>query len=342
MSQVQTFPLPLNANNGVRAFYTNNTQKSLTWFLEQLQTSFKFSHYVNLAFISSFYANNEQRLWVLENLDKKIEKNLHTEKLICSLSIALEVTPSRFHEKYYKKHILPNIKKTKNKPIIFFHIPKCGGTTLTKALVKQHYNNQESLLPKYFEFHLLKHCISQEPELFPFLSSQHMPISVLDCDISKFHSITILREPYKRVISSFKQTLASNLNGRSGEIIPKYGSFWNFSNCQSIQDWLERCPKKELSKQLSTFSKNLSIDDAKSTITKMDKVFYLNQKNCFSEALSNLNINEIEESELKLKYNASPKNIDILEKHIDLVKEIINEETTLLERLQEAKCTIKA
>jgi len=211
---------------------------------------------------------------------------------------------------FLSRIVEPNVRGSPGERTIFFwHIPKCAGTSVTQVLGDHFYNAPiGQVLPSYSTLPLLTYCVNQRLVQFPFFSSFHQDVSVLEVPDRAFEFV-VLRDPLSRVLSMFRQTLRGLRSGSPLRKLPKYGHVWNYWQAPDAKSILEAMPKKLLLRQLSTFSKALDVEEAERRIDRLDGYLYLESSRCFNDLFEKMGL-EVRQSDME-KLNASPKNVHI-------------------------------
>jgi hypothetical protein len=280
--------------------------------------------------------NQEECEYLLHKLNNSKLDNLHILKLKINILLRLNKRKgtSLVHTKYIEPIVKSNIKTFAEIPILFFHIPKCGGITIKKLIAEYYYKNFQQVRPNYNYYYLLKYCIQEIPDQFPFLSSSHLDVKQLSPPENIHYKFTVVRDPIKRTISAFRQTYHNINSGYLLKIIPKYGGHWYYWGINDYAEWLQNTPKLHVLRQLSTFSPNFDLSIAKKEINKLDKVILLeNSFKGISSLLDDLNL-PLGIKDNSKKHNKSPKHISIKEEHIQKAKKIHSKEFSLLNYLK--------
>lgn len=305
---------------GMLKFYEEDFQAAIRYFIQQLKLSPAYpSAYTNLAFVSAFYSDESTKEFVIEEIEKHFPENKKFLKLKFSLLLSLNKQKAikEIHAIYIDKWISKAVVRSAKKPILFFHIPKCGGTTLTDLLYNYFYQSEVFCLPNYFEVDLLRYCVEELADTFPFLSSRHLSLDDFKPTLSEFYTITCLRDPLKRTTSAFRQTRSGNKNGRFFKVIPRYGSYWNTGKVLNFKDWINVAPEKELNRQLSTFSQKMNTNEFLTIIEKLDYVMFLEDfQRQQLELMKQLGIRDNEKKDHNKKLNQSSKKIKISSEEI--------------------------
>lgn len=214
-------------------------------------------------------------------------------------------------ERYYLDSIVePNLRHAVvERPIFFWHIPKCAGTSVKRVLGNNFYNIPiGEVLPSYSTLPLLIYCTRHRLERFPFFSSCHQSKSKLGDPVHAIEFV-ILRVPLDRVLSMFRQTLKGLRTGYPLKILPKYGHFWNYWRAPDAESMLKAMPDVLLLRQLSTFSESLDEGEAARRIDRLDTHLHLDGEKDFEDFFNEIGA-EVRSSDME-RLNSSPKDVQI-------------------------------
>jgi hypothetical protein len=110
-------------------------------------------------------------------------------------------------------------------PLIFLHVPKCGGTTMNNILMKNYRYRVDSygnaFFPRYFpdEFVYLAQAPGREDTRRPVFFTGHFDIEndIFRYMPTRYVAITMLRDPVRRIISHYRfhASLPNSAVGRS-------------------------------------------------------------------------------------------------------------------------------
>jgi hypothetical protein len=195
-------------------------------------------------------------------------------RLDVALKVGAESAVRRVETEYLDRLVRPRIQQWAPQPIFFWHIPKCSGTSVSHA-VGQHFYGvaAREVVPHYTALHLLQHCVGQIPDAFPFLSSRHVDSGRLDVPAGVFE-FTVLRDPVKRVLSSWRQSHAAIARTYHYRLLPRYGHDWFFWPPPSLPEWLARAPAELALAQLVTFATSRRPDDALERLERVEVISY--------------------------------------------------------------------
>lgn len=188
----------------------------------------------------------------------------------------LRIDPPRaraFIEDVYIPHMRHDemIRDARGKTILFWHVPKCGGTAFNNCLAHAFYRSGTRKLPSYTARAFLSTLIRDHAARFPYLASAHVPRHRLDLPAADgLYQVLSLRDPLARAISAWRQYY-SGLGRRL--ILPQHGSVWAFWPKADLADWARRAPPEVANKQVATFSSSRDPAEAAAMIGRLDLVF---------------------------------------------------------------------
>jgi len=200
--------------------------------------------------------------------------DVYAKKKRLYLDVCLRTGRPGTHEAIdaYLDHIVrPRIRRWGAKPIFFYHMPKCSGTSVVRALGKYFYsNNGHTLLPTYDTPDLLAFVAHQRIDRVPFLSSSHMPAHELWPVPEAAWRFTILRDPVARAISAWRQHYWAARGDYHLRVLQRQGSCWFYWPCRNLTDWAKRTPDSFLKVQLASCATDMSPETARTTLKRMD------------------------------------------------------------------------
>ncbi len=129
-------------------------------------------------------------------------------------------------KKIFYKCLGYNIQKKINKPIFFYHIPKCAGTTfavLISHLFKKTHringplfkNNDKGGLTAFENYLKIENIINSNKLEFLY---GHLPFEIHNKLKNKYLFITIVREPIQRCISHYIWAISNNFFSKNDDI----------------------------------------------------------------------------------------------------------------------------
>lgn len=238
----------------------------------------------NLAFVLFNYCDDETIASTAEQLR---EWGLSSSRkhaavfLDLSLKLALEAPDieSQVRVEYLDKILRRRIRKTAAKPIVFWHIPKCSGTSINDALGSHFYFGPIAEIVPGYTFRPLALFLGRSMlDDIPYLPSMHFAQSELQVPdwVLQF---TVLRDPVRRALSMYRQEAVAHQepghespDWRHYHVLPRYGFFWDYRGDEDFDCWLENIPDDLLLRQLSTFSKTLTLSSAMDKVASLDYV----------------------------------------------------------------------
>jgi len=210
------------------------------------------------------------------------------------------------------------------KKIIFFHIPKTGGTTLHTLLTNE--ENGLNFCSKFRHNDILR----QDPNVFTKYDffSGHFRYSTLaeKIDLSKFTLITMLRHPVDRIISMYRfgkshseSFIEDNpIYSKKPECYWFHGMCYRSAKLLTFKDFLKQdfeFLQDFMVKQLSISSKH-SLDSAVEGVDRMDYVGVLDYIGGFyAEMCEELGFKKLKKIPKILDTNERPENNESLDKN---------------------------
>lgn len=293
---------------------------------------------------------------------------IDAEFLRLSLSIELETHgyDKKIREVFLNQILHPNVKYWPKRPILFWHIPKCSGTSFNKYMGSIFYSkSMKDLLPGYNYLPLLSYLNRNYITEIPYLSSNHLSLEYFN-NSENSYSLTILRDPLKRCLSMYRQEMGAvqtsfprrlkrlykNLDPSSKthsltscwyhyDVLPRYGGFWDYKKDVSFQSWMDNIPTWLLLRQLSTFSYDLSVTNALNNLNRFN--YILGRDNLFGteEGLfKDLGLPYTKEC-LPNSLNSSSKTRNIPAQGEEQLKTLLEPEYKMLSTLHDSVCSSK-
>lgn len=228
----------------------------------------------NLAFVAFNYCGDDFRCWVASELDRIRADSFQTPyQRFLRLSFAVDLREKGF-ERLIRSSVVKcveeqTIVRRERKPIVFWHIPKCSGTSLNAAFSAYFYKRPlRDLVPGYAFRPLLQHLATHCIEWIPYLPSSHLGVEELRLGNDAF-TFTCFRDPLRRALSMYRQEMANHARSDHRSVawhhyrhLGRYGSFWDYRRDTSFSAWLENVPSLSLERQLTTFSRSGCIEAA--------------------------------------------------------------------------------
>lgn len=232
----------------------------------------------NLLFLHShgLIDNDVDRLW---HKVAEMPHSIEQVKAYLSLSLTLQkVSADEVYDSYIKPCVLPAVRRRRAKMLVFYHIPKCAGTSVNQLLGKYFYGEQHNTLtPGYIHAPLAALCVDELSEYLPYLSTKHMGTNIFPINNDKYTAFTVFKDPIARLHSMFVQSLESARSGYNLRILPKYNAFWRYWDASTLNEWLRVIPSSLLNAQLSLFAPDLDIQFAQRRVQQL----------AFSDVLNN-------------------------------------------------------
>ncbi len=253
--------------------------------------------------------------------------------LALMLKLDVEGAAKNMEKDYIERVVSPNIQNKPKRPIFFWHIPKCSGTSANDIFYRHFYKRPEAdLLPSYASFPLLQHCLQHYGDVFPYIASAHCGVDKISPPEKAF-VFTVLRDPVERVISMYKQTCTALTHGYMFRQLPSYEFFWEKWKANDFMPWIDNLPPALLQRQLTTFSPEEDVGKAAKTIKDMD--YYMIHKfnrGSFGDLFSQLKL-PLKAQDMSHSLNKSPKGPYISEEEKQMLKDKLEKEYTLIKKL---------
>ncbi len=131
----------------------------------------------------------------------------------------------------------------------------------------------------------------------------------------------------------WRQTIGNLHSGYLLQVLPKYGTHWDYWSADSEEAFLMKMPDSLLLRQLSTFSPTHDIRRAAERIHNLDEYVRLDQEHrTFDDLFDTLDVALVEEA-VPDNLNRSPRDEWIEPEIIDRVKPLVKPEYELLSLL---------
>ena len=211
---------------------------------------------------------------LVEEMHQKVKKMpVSADQVKARLTLALQMGKSadnEVYDEYVKPYVLPSVRHQRDKTLVFYHIPKCAGTSVNQMLGTYFYGPQHNVItPGYIHAGLAGLCIRELSNYFPYLSTKHMGVDVFPVDRERYSGFTLFRNPVERLHSMFFQSLDSAVTGYNLRILPKYNEYWRYWDTSELAGWLDKIPDSLRDGQIITFSPDLDEVNAKIAIGKL-------------------------------------------------------------------------
>ncbi|MCE7995968.1 MAG: sulfotransferase family protein [Roseivirga sp.] len=224
---------------------------------------------LNLSFLIAQDASKvlaDHAYGLISQLKVDVDTNDHFARTLCELLLTLEDRKAKevtdhYIENFLLKDLIKPIDKNQ-KPIFFWHIPKCAGTSISTYISSQFYKHNHDFFPGSHTPLFLKLLTEEKTGLFPYISSAHFGLSVFDREAinDNYFQIGVVRDPKSRSISSWRQYYDDPLKRLA--VLQQHGSIWDYWPRASLKEWSERAPVSHSNYLVSTFSSQMDADDA--------------------------------------------------------------------------------
>lgn len=223
----------------------------------------------------------------------------------------------------------------KYKGVYHYHIRKSGGTSLNFSFLSLYEDNPQKVYRNIIKSSDKRQMLNRKVYLgwdinkiqsgnF-FYGWSHQPMHQVQVPKSHF-TVTILRNPLKRVLSHYKMVYRHVNQGIKHPIAKREGKYLG----KGLGDYLDNIPKSILLTQLFMFSKNFSVDDAFNNITSLSYFFFTENYEDGLKGLSN-------KLEIKLKpmhIRKSDLKIKVTQKERKKMNKLLRPEILLYNKLQ--------
>jgi hypothetical protein len=126
-------------------------------------------------------------------------------------------------------------------PVLFWHVPKTGGTSVSTAIARSLYRSGMSLVPSYTSAAFLRWLVLHQDGAFPYLSSAHLSAGDLGVqDASGYVEILVKRDPVQRALSAWRQYRGGP--ERRLRVLPQHGAIWALLPICDLAEWVARAP----------------------------------------------------------------------------------------------------
>lgn len=211
---------------------------------------------------------------------------------------AREIVKSEYFTFFMREQL---IKKRNEAPMLYWHIPKTGGTSFCSRIAQEYYRSGMAYLPSYTSAKTLAYIISAQEEIFPFLSSAHL--SANDIGLEKgsiYREFVISRDPKSRALSAWRQYRANPFQRL--RILPQHGSLWQFLPICDLREWCKRAPRHVINPFEYTF---ISED----RLSRVDNIFKLDELNSKAKDIFNIVGLQSRDDEIRSVKNMTDKSI---------------------------------
>ncbi|HXW32943.1 MAG TPA: hypothetical protein VEJ87_00050 [Acidimicrobiales bacterium] len=251
-----------------------------------------------------------------------MSSSVRSKSLPRRVRLSLEVRLERRKDSAYRRLTEDYLLPDGSRRVYFHHIRKTGGTSLQRSflalggeepgdvlhrMAASRFNRTTS--GKYAFAANQKTVLSQG---FYFCGWSHVPAHAIELPPGTF-TVSIFRDPLKRVLSYFNYLVAGDEPGTAFPVPERerrlaYAGF---------DDFLERVPKRDLLRQLFTFSQALDPEEAADRIRRCSFVFF---NDSYEEGLADL---------------AARLDLPLVIRHDRVTPKSVSPGSTQLERLRE-------
>lgn len=219
--------------------------------------------------------------------------------------------------------------------IYHIHIRKSGGTSLNQMFLRLATNDEEGLYKNLAE--IKGHRLMENGKIFVgwnknyinlggyFYAFSHTPLHELRLPPKTF-TITVLRDPVKRVLSHYSMLVEYRNNNTNPRVMEHEGNWLG----NSFDDFLERIPRDHLLRQIYMFSKKYEINEAYERIMACSHYMFTEDfRTGISGLNSKLDIQLISTHIRKTTYKPL-----ITDSQISRLREMLAVEYDLIDRIQ--------
>ena len=225
--------------------------------------------------------------------------------------------------------------------IYFIHIRKTGGTSLNHMFLSLGDNDPGKLYEELSR--KPDHRIVRREKIFVgwnkkyinegkyYYAFSHNPIYNLELPMNTF-TVTIFRDPVKRVLSHYKMLLEYHENNIYRSDFEKEAEWLG----DSFEDFVDRIPKEHLMNQLWMFSKSFNVSEAYERVQKVSHCFFAAD---FEKGITRLN----EKLGLELKslhIRKTSIQANVTNNALELLREMLTDEYRFLGLLHNRSCNI--
>lgn len=300
----------------------------------------------NLAFVAFGYCSRSALVGLYDDLIaagvQEVESNAATFlRLSFELELASGDPEAEIERTYFQRILEPKIKRMPRQPILYWHIPKCSGTSINESIRTPFYSaSLNHVWPGYTYRPLVKYLIENELHRIPYASSVHLGTDVLRPKAEHF-SFAILRDPALRCLSMYRQEMSANAVLCEHEkawhhyrALPRYGDFWDYRLDTTFDEWLENIPKRLLARQLTTFSPTGNVAQAGEALTSLSYLFCRDfELGSEAELFEKLDL-DYSAGSVPTELNRSDKSIAVPETSLEALKPHLKDEYTLLDSIK--------
>jgi hypothetical protein len=222
--------------------------------------------------------------------------------------------------------------KKDHSPILYWHIPKTGGTSVNTKLSKVWYSSGTEFLPSYTTRSFFSYVLRHHNGALPYISSAHLPADCIDYQVAKqYRKLLVLRDPEQRALSAWRQYRENP--SRRMIILPQHGFVWDFFPIRNFSDWLQSAPVavvNPLSWTLSDFAVN-GYGDAVDDIVPI-----ANLDDYGNELLRSLGV-DVKEKNFRVGKNVTNKSVKQGAINFELPKKFLSPDYKVFDELTEKR-----
>lgn len=289
--------------------------------------------HINLSYLiaqSSDEKLAEYTLNKLEGIGGDIDQDDHLARTQIELRFMLDEQDGlSAADRYIDQILIPDKRgevPSGHKPIFFWHIPKCAGTSINRYFSSYYYKSNLELFPGYHTPLFLKYIIEKRAGLFPYVSSAHMRLAHLDGSQieDNYYQVAIIRDPMSRSVSSWRQYYHDPL--RRLNVLQQHGSHWDYWPGANLGEWVERAPESHINYLCSTFSGSIDENEALSYAKNIDCAGNFKQVNACLKAICDLYGLNFDVSQIPTKLNSTNKQLSYSDHDMSLLKQSLNKD----------------
>ena len=206
----------------------------------------------------------------------------------------------------FKKEVLSRLSVTENKRcrelcenysiggkykrIYFYHIRKCGGTSINRMFLSVGGESSTEVQGRINKSYINRTITANYVLVGPnkmlidrgayFYAYSHWPMHELDLPKNTF-TFTCLRDPIERIISHYRMIMDYKIFGKYSGGMESESKWFD----REFGDFIENIPREHLLNQIYMFSRNFDQDEAFENIQNCSHFFLLEQ---FSQGIAEL------------------------------------------------------
>lgn len=316
------------------------------WIMRALsEAGFQPADCGNLAFVAFRFCSRSTQARVYDRLrELGVWKANKPAAIFLALSFELALgggnVEALIRKQYIDRFVAPQVKMWPTRPIFFWHIPKCSGTSLNAALSEHFYRSKlQDVIPGYQYRPLIAYLAKEMHNEIPYFPSMHFGVDDI-CPNEAAFFFAVLRDPVRRCLSMYRQEMKNFRVAQKKfsrwhhyRVLPRYGAFWDYRKDWTFKRWLQNIPEWLLLRQLSTFSKRHQVAEAVSKIARLD-YYFARDFDLGSEAMlfDKLGINYSEEL-VPRDLNSSDTRIEVPADGETILKGLLAKEYEMIARI---------